>query len=218
MDPIIILYSGGHAKQCIDLFLETSCNQPIFCFDDCYKNIPLPFYRSSTIIGTIEDYETYLNQNSSHKTFIAAGDNSIRQNIYMKYPNAPYINCVSQFSYISPGSSIGIGNYIGIHTKIAANSKLGNFNICNDGSTIMHDCQIGDFNHLAPNCSLGGRVSIGKLNLIGTNSTINPNCKIENQFIVGSQSVVLSSYQNIDPCIWMKLVGIPAKLDLYRIK
>ncbi len=200
---IVVLYSGGHAKQCIDIFLENECN--IVCFDDCYSGETLEFYRSTFIIGNINDYHKF---KKPHKVFCAAGDNSIRNSIVSKFPDAPWINCISKHSYISDGSAVGTGNYIGIHTKVVANSKVGNFNILNDGATVMHDCTVGNFTHLAPNSSLGGRVKIGSYVLIGTNAVVNPNACVPDNTIVGSQSVILKTIPDLG--VKQTYIGVPA--------
>ena len=207
---LYILYSGGHAKQCIDIFLENDY-QILGCFDDYFLKSKKEeeFYRGINIIGSIDDYLKLYNENLIHKNhfvFCCAGDNTIRKTIIDKYKDDNYINCISKHSYISDTSNIGIGNYIGVHSKIISNSLIGDFNIVNDGATIMNDCKINDFNHLAPNSSLGGRVKICSYCLIGTNCTVNPNVKICDKVTVGSGGVVLQNI--IKEGVY---VGVPVK-------
>jgi sugar O-acyltransferase (sialic acid O-acetyltransferase NeuD family) len=183
---VYILFSGGHSKQCIDIFLDNHI--PVLgLFDD---NRPTgKFYRGTEIIGTIKDIQTKTQLNSVF--FCACGNNTLRKSIITEYNNLTWINCISRHSIISPSAIIGTGNYIGASTKILADAVIGNFNILNDGCTVTHDNTIGDFNHIAPNASLGGFVTIGNLCLIGTNSTVNPTIQVTDNTTIGSGAVAI---------------------------
>jgi sugar O-acyltransferase (sialic acid O-acetyltransferase NeuD family) len=195
-----LVQSGGHCKQCIDIFIENGYTIK-GCFDNWCTN---EFYKGITIVDTIDNMDQYINNNDP--IFCTIGDNNKRKQLVEKYPHYNWINCISKHSYISSSVNIGKGNYIGVGTKILADSKIGNFNICNDGSTMTHDNNIKDYNHLAPNCSLGGKVNIGNNCLIGTNATVNPNITICDNVVVGSGSVVV---KNINKEGIYK--GVPAK-------
>lgn len=187
---IYLIGAGGHAKQVIDIFLSN--NYFIFgAFDD--KKPQGLFYRNVSIIGTITDIKTYINNDALF--FCTIGDNIARKKICMSLASAgcKFINCISPLAYISPTATIGIGNYIGVYANISSDSVVGDYNIINDGATLMHDNMVCDYNHFAPNSSLGGRVKIGNMNLIGTNATINPDINISDDIIIGSGSVVIKS-------------------------
>jgi sugar O-acyltransferase (sialic acid O-acetyltransferase NeuD family) len=196
-----LVQTGGHSKQCIDIFLDNGYTIK-GCFDNWCKG---KFYRDTEIVDSIDNMFKYVNNNDP--IFCTIGDNKKRKECVEKYPFYNWINCISKYSYISPSVILGIGNYIGNTTKILADSKVGNFNIINDGATMTHDNEIEDFNHLAPNCSLGGKVRIANNCLIGTNATVNPNISINNNNIVGSGGVLVKSIEK--ESIIVK--GIPAK-------
>jgi sugar O-acyltransferase (sialic acid O-acetyltransferase NeuD family) len=187
---VYIIFSGGHSKQCIDIFLDNHI--PVLgLFDD---NRPIgPFYRGTEIIGTLADIRT--NARSCAVFFCACGNNTLRKAIIDQYQDLTWVNCISRHSIISPSAIIGRGNYIGISTKIAADSVIGDFNILNDGCTVTHDNTIGDFNHIAPNASLGGFVQIGNLCLIGTNSTVNPTVLMADNITIGSGAVAIHNIE-----------------------
>jgi sugar O-acyltransferase (sialic acid O-acetyltransferase NeuD family) len=198
---VYIIFSGGHSKQCIDIFLDN--NIPILGLFD--NNRPVgPFYRGTTILGKIEDILTKCNK--SNMFFCACGNNTLRQSIVEKYPDLTWTNCISRHSIISPSATIGKGNYIGVSTKIAADAIIGDFNILNDGCTVTHDNVIGSYNHIAPNASLGGFVKIGNNCLIGTNATINPSVTMTDNIIIGSGAVALRSIEEAG-----SYVGIPCR-------
>ena len=196
-----LIQSGGHCKQCIDIFLDNGYTIK-GCFDNWCKG---EFYRDVKIIDTLDNICKYVNNNDP--IFCTIGDNKKRKELVEKYPFYNWVNCISKYSYISSSVKIGKGNYIGVGTKILSDCKVGNFNIINDGSTMTHDNEIGDFNHLAPNSSLGGKVKISNNCLIGTNATVNPNISINNNNIVGSGGVVVKNIEK--ESIIVK--GVPAK-------
>ncbi|QTF49045.1 putative WbbJ Acetyltransferase [Acanthamoeba polyphaga mimivirus] len=195
---VYLICAGGHAKQVIDIFLDNKIEIKGI-FDD---NKTGQFYRGTQIIGTISDIAKY----QSEPFFCTVGDNQIREKISQTVGNVEWINCISKLAYISPSVVIGKGNYVGTHSKILADSRLGDFNIVNEGATLTHDNIIGDFNHIAPNVSVGGRVKIGNFNLIGTNSTVNPDVLIANNITIGSGATVIKSL--VDPGIY---IGTPCK-------
>ena len=183
---VYVIFSGGHSKQCIDIFLDNHI--PVLgLFDD---NRPKGvFYRGTQILGTIADIPSIVEEKALF--FCACGNNRLRQSIVEMFPSFTWINCISRHSIISPSAIIGNGNYIGVSTKVAADAVIGDFNILNDGCTVTHDNKIGNFNHIAPNASLGGFVKIGNNCLIGTNSTINPSVTMTDNIIIGSGAVAL---------------------------
>lgn len=197
---IYIIFSGGHSKQCIDIFLDNHI--PVLgLFDD---NRPKGgFYRGTQILGKISDIPMI---GEGALFFCACGNNKLRQSIIEMFPDLNWTNCISRHSIISPSAIIGKGNYIGISTKVAADAFIGDFNILNDGCTVTHDNIIGNFNHIAPNASLGGFVKIGNNCLIGTNSTINPSITITDNIIIGSGAVALHNIEMSG-----SYVGVPCR-------
>lgn len=193
---VYILFSGGHAKQCIDIFLENGV-QILGLFDQSYlKNNQnhIHFYRGTKVIGDIDHLSNFCNGDEEDVyIFCAAGDNTTRKEIVQKYPLSKYkyVNCISKTAYISEGSKIGIGNYIGIFSEVSSNVKIGDFNILNDKCQVMHDNIIGDFNHISCNTTLCGYVKIISHCFIGACAVVNNKITIGKDIIVGSNSTVI---------------------------
>ncbi len=197
---VYLIGTGGHSKQVIDIYLENGC-KILGAFDDFKTGL---FYRNIPILGKLEDVEYKISKDSN--IFITFGDNNYRLELYKKFKNYNFINCVSQRSIISSTCKLGFGNYIGNFSKIGEDSNIGNFNIFNEGCIIGHDNIIGDFNHISLNSSTGGNVIIGNLNLISIGSSIIPKIKIYDNNIIGSGSVVI---KNIN--FNTKNIGVPSK-------
>ena len=205
---VYIIFSGGHSKQCIDIFLDNHI--PVLgLFDD--NRPPGLFYRNTQIIGKISNINTCLLKCATF--FCACGNNTLRSEIIKQLPGLTWTNCISRHSIISPSAIIGIGNYIGISTKILADANIGDFNILNDGCTITHDNKIGNYTHIAPNASLGGFVSIGDFCLVGTNSTVNPSVSVQNNIILGSGAVVIDNIYKPGTYVGVPAASIKQPLD-----
>ena len=135
----------------------------------------------------------------SYEYFLAMGDNSIREKLYLKYSEimekAP-MNVIHPGSIISIGVEMGNGIFISANACINPLSKIGNGVICNTGSIIEHDCQIGDFSHIAPGAVLCGNVIIGSNSFIGANSVVRQGIKIGNNVTIGAGSVIVKNIEN----------------------
>lgn len=199
-----IIQAGGHAKQCIDIFMENGF-QIIGAFDN-FITKDSEFYRGVKIIDTIEKAKLYIKDEDN--VFCTIGDNQKRYETIRSFSNLDFnwINCISKNAFVSPTAILGKGIYIGNHTKVLSDSSIGDFTILNDGSTVTHDNKIGSFTHIAPNASLGGRVCIGDFCLIGTNSSVNPNISIWNNIIIGSGGLVCKDIK-----VEGKYVGLPVE-------
>jgi acetyltransferase EpsM len=201
MNTIYIIGAGGHAKQVIDILLDNSYQ--ICGIFDSYRSGY--FYRNLPILGTIDDVLSIVPKNSN--LFITFGDNKYRMDLYLKFKEYNFPNCISKQSYISQSTKIGYGNYIGCFTKIGEDCVVGNFNILNEGSIVAHDNFINDFNHLSINTSTGGNVIIGNLNLIGIGANILPKMTILDNNTIGAGCLVNKNIHFESKCI-----GVPMKI------
>jgi serine acetyltransferase len=82
-------------------------------------------------------------------------------------------------------------------TVVTSNTKIGRFFQCNMGSTIGHDCVIGDYVTLAPGARVNGRVTIEDHAFIGSGAIIVDGTKkpivIGKGAVIGMGSVILDS-------------------------
>jgi len=201
MNKIFIIGAGGHSKQVIDIFLSKNISIGGI-FDDFKEGY---HYRNIKILGKINDLNKLIPKGEN--LFITFGDNNYRMNLYKKFQDYNFPNCIHINSYISDTAKIGFGNYIGCFAKLGEDCQLGNFNILNEACIVAHDNYIGDYNHLSINVSTGGNVIIGNLNLIGIGASIIPKVIILDNNILGAACLV---NQNIN--FDLKCVGVPIKI------
>ena len=203
---ILLIQAGGHAKQCIDVFLDN--DQKIAGVYDDFQQVGSVFYRGIKVIGKYDLIPKHLKVGS--KVFCCIGDNYKRKEAVYMYAieGIEWVNCISKHAIISPTAIIGSrGIYIGSGSRVLADSTVDNFTILNDGATVMHDDVVGKWCHLCPNSSIGGKVTIGDLCMLGTNATINPGVKVVDEVIIGSGAVVVKDILETGKTV----KGVPAR-------
>ena len=182
---LILLGCGGHAKQVIDIVKKKYYGIEIY--DD---NKSGTFY-GYPISGKISDLTPEYVKGESFEIFCCIGDNKIRKELFIKFKDCNWINCISDRIEISNSAVIGKGNYI--DTNILSDSKIGDANILNIGSILTHDLKLGSFNHIAPGATICGNVQIGDNNLISAGSVLIPKVIIKDNIIFGAGSIVIKS-------------------------
>ena len=84
----------------------------------------------------------------NNEFFIAIGDNNIRQKIYENFASSCCmpVNAIHPSAVIDPRAILAKhGIMISSHVSVNALSSIGKAVICNTGSIIEHECEIGDF-------------------------------------------------------------------------
>lgn len=207
MKDIVILGSGGFAKEVAFLIDEINENTPIWNllgFIDEKSDIQNSKY---TIIGN-DDW--LLHYNKPISVVIGIGDSSLiskLSNVLLKnknieFPNLIHPNAIGDWKRIE----LGKGNIICASNTLTTDIKIGDFNIVNLSCTIGHDTVMGNNNVVNPSVNISGGVNIENNCLLGTGSKILQYLKIGSNTIIGSGAVVT---KNIDK--QGVYVGMPAK-------
>ena len=130
----------------------------------------------------------------NNEFFIAIGDNNIRQKIYENFASSCCmpVNAIHPSAVIDPRAILAKhGIMISSHVSVNALSSIGKAVICNTGSIIEHECEIGDFVHIGPGAVLCGNVSVGKGTFVGANAVVRQGVKIGTNCIIGAGAVVI---------------------------
>ena len=191
-DSTILIGYSGHAFVVADCILKSDGIIEGYC--DNKKKQFNPF--DLNYLGR-ESENLSLLKNS--KTFIAIGDNTIRQKIFQYLIKEGISNFAN---VIHPSVNFGLGCHIGKGILFAPNavinpiSKIGNGVICNTGCIIEHECLIDEFVHIAPGAVLAGNVQVGKRTFIGANSVVKQGVKIGESVVIGAGSVIIKDVPN----------------------
>lgn len=114
---------------------------------------------------------------------------------------------IANNAWISNDCRFGQGAIIYPGTSINYGSKIGDFVVMNMNCAVGHDSQIGDYSSLAPGVCLGGRTYIGEGVEIGINSSTKQFVRINDNAVVGGQSMVINDVPSNQT-----VVGVPARV------
>lgn len=196
----IIGYSG-HSYVCIDAAIKQGYRVPGY-FEKNQKSFN-PF--GLKFLGD-ETHSVALGN-----IFISIGDNSIRSAVFESICHKSNFD----FRIIHPKSIVSNSATLSEQVLVCASAtinplaRIGLGSIINSGSTVEHECKIGEFVHVAPNATLCGNVIVEKKTLIGANSTILPGVKIGENVVVGAGSVVTKDVPSNS-----RVKGVPGKIEL----
>jgi sugar O-acyltransferase (sialic acid O-acetyltransferase NeuD family) len=189
-DQVILIGYSGHAYVVADA-LESSDKKIIgYCENGEKKEnlLNLKYFGSEKTPNALK-----LLQN--HYSFIAIGNNAIREKVYRFFVEndiSNFVNAIHFSSIISKNTKLKDLILVAPNATINAFSKIGTGVICNTGSIVEHECKIGDFAHIAPGATLAGNVSVGERSFIGANAVVKEGIKIGKDVIVGAGSVVIN--------------------------
>ncbi len=200
--PVVIIGYSGHAYVIIDILLNAGRLVTGYCDQEEKANNPYHLEylgKESEVAHLLQDYDF----------FACVGHNGIREKIHSQMSQflGEPVNAIHPSAVISSSVKMGTGIMVAANATLNPLVQLGKGVICNTGSSIDHECVIGDFTHIAPNAVLCGNVTVGQGSFIGANSVIRQGVRIGNNVIVGAGSVVLKDIPDN-----ATFVGNPAKL------
>jgi sugar O-acyltransferase (sialic acid O-acetyltransferase NeuD family) len=202
MNTVVILGTGGHAKELVNVMDKTNFEQICF-FDDTNSELD-KFFDKFKILRSKDEFR------NNFDLVIGTGNPQVRKILYdkTKYFGKEYLNIISKTAIIGEQDvKFGWGLNIMHQVFISDSISIGNGTLINRLAGIHHDVQIGSFCEIGPGTSILGGVSIGDSVFIGANSVILPKIKINDNVIIGAGSVVTKEIPaNVT------VVGVPAKI------
>lgn len=171
------------------------------------------------IAGFIDDYnnnKTFLNlpiieknkYDKVTKIVIAIGDPQIRKKVIEQdYQDANFATIIHPSVIIGENVDIKHGSVICPNVILTSNITIGKHSHLNLGTTIGHDCVIGNYFTSAPQVSISGNSIIGDCVYFGTSSALIEKKEICSNTTIGAAACVVKDINK--PGIY---AGIPAKL------
>jgi sugar O-acyltransferase (sialic acid O-acetyltransferase NeuD family) len=176
MKKAIIGY-GGHAME---VFHQMNTDVVFFVDDQYARGEVIPISKFNP-----QEYEV----------IIAIGDPINRKKIYEKLPKE-----TKYFTFIHPTAiimdntiEIGEGSFIGSHSILTTNIKIGKHTILNRVNQIGHDTIVGDFLSMMPGSIISGNCTIGDRVYFGTNSSVKEKVKICDDVTIGLNGGVVKN-------------------------
>ncbi len=206
MKNLVILGSGGFAKEVAFLVKDINRHQPAYNFIG-FIDTPNETNHHLDLAG---DDEWLINQNSMLSVVIGIGNPGLvkkliakfSSNKHLEFPNLIHPKAIGDWENIRMGK----GNIVCAGNIFTTDIEIGSFNIFNLNCTLGHDARIGNYNVFNPTVNLSGGIIIGDANLIGTGAQILQYLTLDSDIIVGAGAVVNKNL--LGPGTY---VGIPAK-------
>ncbi len=189
---MVILGAGGHAKELLEIVLESIPKDKISVFDNVtpLEDISSVF-SDFKLLRTTDKLELELTTcpdfvigvgGIKAKTFLWKLALEIGGN-----PTSVVANnaAVGHFD-----TSIGLGSTIMQMAFISNSVQIGKAVLINTRANLHHDIIIGDYCEIAPNALLLGRAKIGNSVFIGAGAVILPDVTIGNNCTIGAGAVV----------------------------
>jgi len=180
---------GGHARE-----VMAQMGEQLPCFvDDKYVT------KDSLPLSSFDPTE--------YTVMIAVGSSKDRYDIVQRLSkDTQYFTFIHPTALLMDDVEIGEGSFIGAHSILTTNIKIGKHALLNRGNHIGHDCIIGDYFSAMPGAIVSGDVTIYDCVYLGSNSTIKEKCSIHSFATIGMNAGVVNSINDSQTYI-----GTPAK-------
>ena len=177
-----LIGDGGHAKEV--MFQMGEPNLVRFVGDEYWEGKPntLPLSNFNP---------------SEYEVMVAIGDSRSRFDlIHYTLPRfTKYFSFTHPTAIIGDDVEIGEGSFIGAHSILTSNIKIGNHAILNRANHIGHDTIIGSHLSMMPGAIISGNCRIYDCVYIGTNSSIKEKLSIHSLTTIGLNSGVIKSIE-----------------------
>lgn len=192
-----IIGAGGFGREVYHQMVDTNPDWDIEVFDDHQEG-----YKK---ISDIDPNE--------FEVIIAIGDPAVRREIANRLPkNVLFFTFIHKTAQlIDKTIKIGEGSIICANSILTTNISIGKHSVIYIGTTICHDCKIGNFFSSTPCVNVSGNCTIGDEVYIGTNSSVKQKTNITSNVIIGMHSGVTKDI--LEPGVY---AGCPAKRIVKR--
>ena len=209
MTPLVIIGTGGHARETLDIVEAINAQSATFEFlgfvDEHRDNESLIAARGAHIVGSLET----LREREKHILYvIGIGAGETRRRIDRQLTEWGFDAAVLVHPDATVGTviTLGAGAVIAAGARITTNVTLGRHAHVNVNASVSHDCRLAEYVTISPGVTVSGNVSIGEGTLMGAGSTIIQNLSIGAWATIGAGAVVVTDLPDA-----VTAVGIPAR-------
>ena len=211
MKEILIFGSEGHSRIVLSEIIQIKGYRVIgFVDENIKKGTIIENYKNKKykVVSNIKGINKLLNKNTFG--IIGIGSNfrrkKVAEEINKIYKNFNWTTIISKNSTLNGNVRIGKGSLIVSGSVINTGTKIGEHCLINTSSSIDHDNTFKNYSSTGPGVITGGNVKLGQCSHLGMGSTVKHKITIQDNTIIGAQSLVL---KNCDKnSIYF---GIPAK-------
>lgn len=207
MRPLVIIGTGGHGREALDIVDAVNRVDPTYDFlgflDDRDANDAFLACRGAVRLGSpaqlqrLEaEYVVGIGSTAARRRLDALGRELGRTAAVLVHPAATVGSDVS----IGPGVLLAAGARVTTHVTLGRHVHL------NLNASISHDCAVGDYVTLSPGCAVSGNVVLEEGSYLGTGAVALPGVRVGAGTYVGAGAVVVD-----DLPAGVTAVGVPAR-------
>ena len=206
----IVVGSGGFSKEVVWAVQHYNTARPTYailgyCDDDPAKNGQVIY--GYPVLGSPEEVDAQL---SEKPCFICSiGDNSARAKVVERVLSLGWIpvTIIDPSVIVADDVAIGIGTYIGVHSILCPNARIGQYAIVNNFASIGHDAVLGDFTQVSPGGRVLGASMMDEGALLGSNAVVLQMKKLGRYATLGACSFALTDIPD-----YATAIGVPARV------
>lgn len=193
MSRLLLMGAGGHASEVFEWArLYASRSVDGFYAENgvaCETVLAIHHESNIPIFSDLSDVGV------DYSFLTAVGDSYLRYKFYqlaVKKGLKPAQPFICSNAIVCPQCVIGDDSTVCPNVIITTrNIKIGHSSVLNFGSTIGHDCSIGDYFTALPYANVAGNVTLGEYVTLGANSCIKEKLNITDHVFIGMGSVVV---------------------------
>ncbi len=206
MKPLVIIGVGGHGREAYDIV--TAMNE------DAREWEVLGFLDDGREPGSLADPfdvpvlggTSWLRSNDAW-VVVGIGSPRVRESLVNRLgPTTRYATLRHPSVTIGSAVTIGAGNIMAAGVRVTHNVRIGRHTHLNVGSTVSHDCVIGDYVTISPGAHLSGLVSVRARCWIGIGASLIQHAVVGEDAVIGAGAVVTGQLEG-----GRTYVGVPAR-------
>lgn len=205
---IVVFCAGPQTRVILDILKDLPEFNVIGIIDSVLQ-IGSTFY-GYEIIGRQNDLNKLSKTYHFNAGIVGLGDNYLREKVVLEIlaqnEKFQFINAVSKMSYISPSSTMGVGNVIMPGVVINSEASITNHCVINTNSSLEHNSTMEEFSSLSAGVTTGGYFVLGRYSAIALGVTILDRTSLGENVVVGSGSLVTKDLESHG-----LYYGVPAK-------
>ena len=207
MTALVIIGTGGHGREALDIVEAINARSPTFEFlgfiDDRRDNESLVTARGARILGPLETL-----RGIDARYVIGIGSGDIRRRLdreLTEWGREPAV-LVHPAATIGGAVTLGAGSIVAAGARITTNVMFGRHAHLNVNASVSHDCRVGDYATISPGATVCGNVTLGEGTMVGAGSTIIQNRIVGAWVTIGAGAGVVR-----DLADGVTATGVPAR-------
>jgi sugar O-acyltransferase (sialic acid O-acetyltransferase NeuD family) len=205
---MVVVGAGGHAKEVIDVLIQSCVTDDILLFDNISENVSNILYDKFVIIKNDDDLSLALSRNSEFvlglggpykrralSQYFERFGGKLTTVIFSSAKIGGYCVCLEE--------GLNIMNDVVIYSDVS----IGRGSLINTACSIHHDARIGEYCELSPGSRILGNAKIGNYCFVGANAVVLPNIEIGDNVIIGAGAVITKNIPSKSV-----VVGVPGKI------